>query len=311
MTVDADTSKFDSTVDNAINKTEGKKATVEVTTERGNVDLTNRPEVSGKYMNDVGWDVPEDSTATVYTSGFSNEAGDKTIVVTPILPNGDVYSPEELKSYAQELLNGGEDTDGLKIRTYYGEDSVEQANRYAEALHLVQDQFYLGDEAQKASLSSLKDYSEQQLKSIDLTDNQTSAMEDSLSTLMQSMNIDPSYLNEFVDVLSDMGLIKVDVDTTEADAKIDGILSRPDDNTIYMKVDATTDQVQAQLNQLKTGQELYFTANVDNVPTQIEAVKTESGEIAYIANVDGVNYYLDEVKMKMVQLVMKWATILR
>lgn len=136
-------------------------------------------------------------------------------------------------------------------------------------------------------------------------------MEDSLSTLMQSMNIDPSYLNEFVDVLSDMGLIKVDVDTTEADAKIDGILSRPDDNTIYMKVDATTDQVQAQLNQLKTGQELYFTANVDNVPTQIEAVKTESGEIAYIANVDGVNYYLDEVKMKMVQLVMKWATILR
>ena len=183
---------------------------------KGKVDLTNRPQIPASKLSDVGWENAGDGTATVFSSSYSNEAGDKTVVVTPILPNGDVFEPGALEEYAQNLLDGGKDTEGLEIRTYVGDDSIEKANKYAEALHQVQDAYYLGDDAQKQALSSLQDFNDEQLKAIDLSDGKYSEGEQQLESLMNSLGVGKESLSEFVDVLSDMGLIKV---TAEIDAE--------------------------------------------------------------------------------------------
>lgn len=84
-----------------------------------------------------------DSYATVYSSTFSNEDGTKSIVVTPILPDGTVLSPEELEAYADKLLSG-ETIDpniDIKLAEFDGSNSVEQANAYAQALHEVQAEY--------------------------------------------------------------------------------------------------------------------------------------------------------------------------
>ncbi len=133
---------------------------------KATVDLTSRPEVSAEKMRKSGWEVNDDEVATVFSSGYSNESGDTTITVTPILPNGEVLTPEELDQYANEILKTGKDEKGILIKAHYGEDSIEQSNRYAEALHSVQEAFYLGDEAQKSNLNSLKDYTSEQLKAL-------------------------------------------------------------------------------------------------------------------------------------------------
>lgn len=284
--VDADTSKAENKIKNLENDPIKLK---------GTVDLTNRPTVSAEKMREAGWDSADGETATVYSTGFSNESGDKTVLVTPILPNGEVLSGDALAEYANEYLETGNDEHGVGIRTFIGEDSIEQSNRYAEALHLVQEAYYLSDDAQKQALSSLSEYSSEQLKSIDLTDNASSTMENSLVSLMNALGISKDSASEFIDVLSDMGLISVDIDTSKAENKINGIVSK-DGKTITMNVDASTNDINSALEQLKTGQTLIFTADVDDVESGVEAVREADGSITYTANVDGVNYYVEQVK---------------
>lgn len=79
----------------------------------------------------------------------------------------------------------------------------------------------------------------------------------------------------------------IDADDSKAKNKLLGILSN-DGKTIVMRVDANTKQVQAQIDTLKEGQTLIFTADVNGVDTQIKAVKDEDGTINYEANIDGV-----------------------
>lgn len=84
-----------------------------------------------------------DSYATVYSSTFSTDDGSKSIVVTPILPDGTVLSPDQLEEYANKLLSG-EEIDpniNIKLAEFDGSDSIKKADEYAQALHEAQAQY--------------------------------------------------------------------------------------------------------------------------------------------------------------------------
>lgn len=188
------------------------------------VDLTVRPQVDSTTMQNAGWDVEDGSTATVFSSAYSNEVGDKTVLVTPILPNGEVLTEEQLEAYANQLLNGEEIDADIHIKTFEGRDSIEQSNNYANALHLVQEAYFSADEEQKKVLKSLRGYTSEQLKSIDLFNDSSSSMENALVNLMNSLGVTKEEASEFIDVLSDMGLIdihpvpvEVEMDITNAE----------------------------------------------------------------------------------------------
>ena len=135
----------------------------------GNVDLLNRPLVSGKKMQAAGWnDVPVDDTATVFSSTFS--AGNQSqgydynfnqnviIDITPIRSDGSVLSPSSLESYIQTVITSSvansrtlmqEDAQryGIFLRVVPVTGSLD--NAYAEdetwtvALHDQQEEYYL------------------------------------------------------------------------------------------------------------------------------------------------------------------------
>lgn len=108
------------------------------------IDLSDRPVVSGQEMSGAGWSgFTDDDYATVYSRSYSTEDGSKTIVVTPILPDGSVLSPEDLENYANKLL-AGEEIDpkiDIKLAEFNGKDSIQQADEYGEALHKAQEQY--------------------------------------------------------------------------------------------------------------------------------------------------------------------------
>lgn len=106
------------------------------------IDLANRPIVEPGTMHDAGWTDSGDGYSTVYSSQYSNEDETKTVVVTPILPDGTVLSPEELETYADKLLNGETIDADIKLNMFSGEDSVEQASKYAQGLHEMQEAYY-------------------------------------------------------------------------------------------------------------------------------------------------------------------------
>ena len=147
---------------------------------KGDVDLTNRPEVPfdtenfetwaqyyreitnevGKYSEEYRkWAQEElaaiesgEYTATVYSNTYYKsqfkELGegeeDAAIVVTPILPDGTVLSPRELEGYAQKLLNGEEIdiSDGITLGLFEGENAIDDANKFAYQLHEAQAIYY-------------------------------------------------------------------------------------------------------------------------------------------------------------------------
>lgn len=313
-----------------LDTTELRNELDKLTTKGGGVDLQNRPQVSGKTMQESGWDdVGNDETATVYSSSYSSEDGKKTVVVTPILPNGEVLSPEELDNYAEDLLSGKSDKDGLELRTYIGEDSINRSERYAEALHLIQEQFYLGDEAGKASLNTLQDYTAEQLKSIDLTDKGVENGEKQLTDLLSSLGLGKESANELIDALYDMGLLKVkpEVDTSEADQAVEDTKENAENSNPEVNVTADTseadkaiektkqegekpvsipfitaiEQLQKVASELKAGESTHYSENVYNPDTKeksamtVNAAKDQYGVIHYTANIDGVEAELKPV----------------
>lgn len=277
--VKADTEELENSVNDAKSKIENDEITI-----KGKIDLTNRPQIPAETMKQAGWENVGDGTATVYSSSYSNEAGDKTIVVTPILPDGQVLSPSALDSYAGDLLNGGSDTQGIELKTYIGDDSVKKAERYSEALHKVQEAYYMGSDAQKASLTSLQDYSAEQLKSINLYDNQRQAGESALTSVMNSLNIGKESASEFIDVLTQMGMVhpEVDMDVKANDDATPTLASLM--NTLYaVPTDLTTELL---ANDQASPAAISLASTLTGIPeeklTSINATDGASGVLAAI-----------------------------
>ena len=247
---------------------------------KGSVDLTHRPVIDASELSDMGYQNVGDGTATVFSSGYSTEDGKKTVVVTPILPNGDVLEPESLDHYANEILETGKDTQGIGIRTFEGDNSIQQANNYAEMLHQVQQAYYGEDEAAKQSLETLKDYSAQELMNINYADGKYSdneqyanaeksvdALIDSYKQMGMSEMEAQAAAESLIMVMDDMGLLKVtpEVDTSGIDeldqATQDGMASlrqmqANDEIDLSFKIDSgtdglTIDELQSQIDELE------------------------------------------------------------
>ena len=90
---------------------------------KGNVNHLARPLVEAAELVKKGWEDAGEGIATVFSSQFGilDAKGKVTeILVTPILPNGDILSPQELEDYIHSKLEGAQnilaaDTKGLVI----------------------------------------------------------------------------------------------------------------------------------------------------------------------------------------------------
>ena len=148
--------------------------------EGGSVDLLVRPVVDAKELVNAGWDDAGDGAATLFTStytagvGRSAKAGNFTPIFTDEDGEVHILSPEELESYAKDVLGGAEDELGLQIGvdfTYdkYGARYLKYAIADAEKAHELQDIYY-GDaidgldksgEAAQAAADKTAKYAEQ------------------------------------------------------------------------------------------------------------------------------------------------------
>lgn len=81
--------------------------------------------------------------------------------------------------------------------------------------------------------------------------------------------------------------VTVSADTSEAKKAINDVEKDGDSKKITMKADASTDEVKSEIESLETGNVVEFTANVNDVESQVTAVKNEDGTVTYTANVDG------------------------
>ena len=112
---------------------------------KGNVKHLARPLVAAAELVKKGWEDAGEGIATVFSSQFGilDAKGKVTeILVTPILPNGDILSPQELDDYIYTQLEGAQDilaadTKGLVIATNVAADGSA-----GEKYHKLQEVYY-------------------------------------------------------------------------------------------------------------------------------------------------------------------------
>ena len=113
----------------------------------GNVNLLLRPEIDTEELNKAGYDAGE-GFATVFTSTYSNAAGDLAINFTPIIVDpktGEylgVMAPDEFDQYCYDVVDGVRKDDlNLQIgAAFTGKDAIEQAGEAAWNIHLLHEQ---------------------------------------------------------------------------------------------------------------------------------------------------------------------------
>ena len=243
--------------------------------EGGNVDLKVRPVIDAEELTKAGWDDAGDGIATVFTSTYSNEDGTVAMNFTPIMTDGKgnatgVMSPEELQSYAEDVISGVREDDlNLKIgATFEGEDAIDQASKVAEQIHEIQGTTEYtkarlssafsnlgvnldlsGIEDDKKKVESLKSTIEQ-MKNVKATPGVDTSQIQDANTIIQYcvqqiqqlnapviMSVDTSMvqgqvgqalttLQNFKQAANDLQVLtEIGADTTDAQAKVDGLVS--------------------------------------------------------------------------------------
>lgn len=243
--------------------------------EGGNVDLKVRPIIDAEELTKAGWDDAGDGIATVFTSTYSNEDGTVAMNFTPIMTDGKgnatgVMSPEELQSYAEDVISGVREDDlNLKIgATFEGEDAIDQASKVAEQIHEIQGTTEYtkarlssafsnlgvnldlsGIEDDKKKVESLTNTIEQ-MKNVKATPGVDTSQIQDANTVIQYcvqqiqqlnapviMSVDTSMvqgqvgqalttLQNFKQAANDLQVLtEIGADTTDAQAKVDGLVS--------------------------------------------------------------------------------------
>ncbi|MBQ2188230.1 MAG: hypothetical protein II401_06695, partial [Bacteroidales bacterium] len=110
----------------------------------GNVDLLHRKIIEAQQLVEKGWADAGNGIATLYSSLYDEDIfqnGVETqIMITPILPDGSVLSPEELDEYVYNELSGAEnilDADRLGLVIHVGDN---EDNGFH--LHEMQEEYY-------------------------------------------------------------------------------------------------------------------------------------------------------------------------
>lgn len=154
----------------------------------GNVDLLARPMIDASKLVEKGWKDAGEGIATVFSSQFGildKDGKEVEILVTPILPNGDVMSPGDLEDYIDNVLQGNDilkaDNLGIVIAV-----DVDKDGKSGERLHELQELYY---ETYANIATNEKDHYNNQLSALkSFTENQKSVLE--LSAKNQISNLD-------------------------------------------------------------------------------------------------------------------------
>ncbi|MCD8214589.1 MAG: hypothetical protein LUC97_02935 [Clostridiales bacterium] len=132
--------------DKAVNLFKNKaKEELESYNKDDTIDFAVRPVIDTSKLADVGWTDVGEGQATVFSSTYLDEDNQRAVVVTPILPNGDVLEPEALDYYANQLLAGEEIDVDIKMGMFEGEDYKDQAEEFANRIHELHEKYFVDD----------------------------------------------------------------------------------------------------------------------------------------------------------------------
>ena len=155
------------------------------------VNLT-RPSVDASDVQTAGY-VTGLESSSVYAQSFGDDT--KQVVVTPVLPNGTILSPDTLAGYASALLSGEKIDADIELAMFEGEDAAEQAEKYVSGLENMQSEYH--NLKQTFEENPYGNFTEDQLKAVEEL---TKALEEHKSQLSSELGDIKSAYDSLIEV---------------------------------------------------------------------------------------------------------------
>ena len=243
------------------------------------INLT-RPSIDASEVQAAGYNT-ELTSSSVYAQSFGNEV--KQVVVTPILPDGTILSPEALTAYADQLLKGEKVDVDIELAMFNGEDAVKQSVAYVNGLENMQSEYQ--KLKQTLSESPYGDFTEEQLKALEEL---TKEIEDQKSKLSGELgDIKSAYdgLIEIRDTYNEYGKISVDQYQSLCDMGFQYLALLSDENgALSLDEEAFQRLADAKIQEMQVTMALQAVDLINNIQTEEQAIQYLAASYGNLAN---------------------------
>lgn len=232
------------------------------------VTLT-RPSVNATEIQSAGY-TTELPSSSVYAQSFGDET--KQVILTPILPDGTILSPEALQSYAARLLNGEKIDADIELSMFEGKDAVKQTAEYINGLEKMQSEY----QTLKAAFSESPygDFTEEQLEALEKLTEEIEKHKSQLNSELGGIKSAYDDLIEIRDTYNEYGKISVDQYQSLCDMGFEYLaLLSNESGALSLDEDAFQRLTDAKIQQIQVDMALQATDLIKNIQTEEQAVQ--------------------------------------
>lgn len=232
------------------------------------VTLT-RPSVDAAEIQSAGY-TTELPTSSVYAQSFGDET--KQVILTPILPDGTILSPEALQSYAARILNGEKIDADIQLSMFEGKDAVKKTAEYISGLEKMQSEY----QTLKASFSESPygDFTEEQLEAIEKLTEEIEKHKSQLSSELGDIKSAYDDLIGIRDTYNEHGKISVDQYQSLCDMGFEYLALLSDESgALSLDEDAFQRLTDAKIQQIQVDMALQAVDLINNIQTEQQAVQ--------------------------------------
>lgn len=232
------------------------------------VTLT-RPSVDASEIQSAGY-TTDLTSSSVYAQSYGDET--KQVVLTPVLPDGTILSPEALQSYAVKLLNGEKIDADIQLSMFEGKDAVKQTVEYINGLEKMQAEYQTLKKT--FAESPYGDFTEEQLEALEKLTEEIEKHKSQLSSELGDIKSAYDDLIEIRDTYNEYGKISVDQYQSLCDMGFEYLaLLSNESGALSLDEDAFQRLTDAKIQQIQVDMALQATDLIKNIQTEEQAVQ--------------------------------------
>ena len=167
---------------------------------------------------------------------ISGNDGKTTVLINPVLPNGETMDEETLQKYVNDAIEGNADTSQV-LKVFNGENSRLMADNFAKAADTITKAANDSSSNLTDDIKTLANYTSEQLNSISFNDGkwdeEFAGAEKAIDDIVSKTGLD---IDSLLMAFSQLGLLHVEVETDDPEKPVDEVQKAADSKPVSVPV---------------------------------------------------------------------------
>ena len=167
---------------------------------------------------------------------ISGNDGKTTVLINPVLPNGETMDEETIQKYVNDAIEGNADTSQV-LKVFNGENSRLMADNFAKAADTITKAANDSSSNLTDDIKTLANYTSEQLNSISFNDGkwdeEFAGAEKAIDDIVSKTGLD---IDSLLMAFSQLGLLHVEVETDDPEKPVDEVQKAADSKPVSVPV---------------------------------------------------------------------------